>query len=248
MSFPNISNKHQDDAIFTARDVVALKRRHLDYAPPETVILCYQRLLVEYAIKRPRVKKANGFLGTLYLLDKTIAIAGNFGIGAPAVAALMEELFAFGVRRFVSIGLAGGLQPDLRAGDLVVCNRALRDEGVSHHYLPPSKFVSANQDITGALQSALPQSTTGTTWTTDAPYRETRREVEQYQQEGIATVDMEAAALFAVGQSLGVQVGAAFVIGDWLDGTHWRLAFDRNAARRGLQILFDTTVEIFSGG
>lgn len=250
MNFPNYADKHKNDSSFTAADVLALKKRNGDYAPPETVIFCYQRTLIESARQQPHAKKANGFFGELYLLDNRIAVAGNFGIGAPVAAALMEELFAFGVRRFVSLGLAGGLQPDLRVGDLVICDRALRDEGVSHHYLPPSKFVAANQDVTGALQSALASHKhkfiTGASWTTDAPYRETRHEVEAYRQEGIITVEMEAAALFAVGQYLGAPVGAAFVIGDSLDGMRWRLDFDRNAVRRGLQILFDTTVEIFS--
>ena len=52
----------------------------------------------------------------------------------------MEELVALGCRRFVSIGTAGSLQPDLAVGDLLVCDRAIRDEGTSYHYQPAARY------------------------------------------------------------------------------------------------------------
>ncbi len=252
MSVPNSKNKYQSASVFTAADVLANRRNKgnaLRLEPPEAVIFCFQPTLIDYALKRFGAKKVNGFYGDLYLLKKTgnrVAVACNFGIGAPVVAALTEELAAFGVRHFVSIGLAGGLQPGLRAGDLIVCNRAIRDEGTSHHYLPPSKYTEASASIVAALASALDDGRhrhlVGASWTTDAPYRETRGEVEQYRREGVSTVEMEAAALFAVGEYLQIPVGAAFVIGDTFDGARWQLDFDARAARRGLETLLDTTV------
>lgn len=144
------------------------------------------------------------------------------------------------------IGFAGGLQPDLHAGDIVICNRALRDEGTSHHYLPTDKYANASEEMVSGLCTALDADgqhyIVGTSWTTDAPYRETRGEVERYSREGIKTVEMEAAALFAAGQVLQVPVAAAFVVGDTFDGTRWRLDFDTRAAERGLQCLFDAAV------
>src|SRR3990172_5186655 len=142
------SESHDPDRpILTAAELLAHRRKRGTapaFPPPEAVIVGYQRHLVEYATRRHPVKKVNGFYGDLYLLKRTggrVALAGGFGIGAPVTAVLVEDLAAFGVRRFVALGLAGGLQPDLRAGDLVICERAIRDEGTSRHYLPPAPRV-----------------------------------------------------------------------------------------------------------
>jgi uridine phosphorylase len=204
--------------------------------------------LIQYLIKQHPVKKFGGFLGDFFLLQATqnrIGVAGNFGIGAPAAAVLVEELAAFGVRRFLSIGLAGGLQPDLRSGDVVVCDRAIRDEGTSYHYLPPSRFADASQAMVTRLTRAFSARgiahTVGASWTTDAPYRETRREVECYRQAGVKTVDMEAAALFAVGQYLQVEVAAAFVISDTLTDLRWQPAV--NGQAYNLQLVLDTAIQ-----
>jgi len=245
-----------DRFVLTAAEVVNRKLARGDIprgAPPHNVILCFDRSLVDHAVRERRVKKVDGFLGDLCLLNEShgrTAIAGNFGIGAPVAVALMEELVAYGADRFVAIGLAGGLQSELRAGDLIVCERALREEGASRHYAPPSRFAEANVQITRALCRALESQkqtfSIGESWTTDAPYRETLRQVEQYRREGIETVEMEAAALFAAGHALGIQVGAAFSIADSLDGDKWRLDFDQRRAQRGLQILLDAAVRTFS--
>ena len=83
----------------------------------------------------------------------------------------------------------------------------------------------------------------GASWTTDAPYRETRREVATYRDEGVKTVEMEAAALFAVAHCCHVQATAVFVVGDRLADLVWQPADDRRV-RRGLQVLADAVVEL----
>ncbi len=242
-----------DQPVLTAAELLAHRRERgaaPSFPPPEAVILGYQRHLIEYAIRRHPVKKVNGFYGDLYLLKRTggrVALAGGFGIGAPVTAVLVEDLAAFGVRRFVALGLAGGLQPDLRAGDLVVCERAIRDEGVSRHYLPPAPHVEADPEIVRGLGQRLAARgqacVTGTSWTIDAPYRELRHDVEAHQRDGVKTVEMEAAALFAVGQALKVQAGAAFAVADKLSDLRWRLESDLRAPHRGLEVLFEATLD-----
>ena len=105
-------------------------------------------------------------------------------------------------------------------GDIVVCDRAIRDEGTSHHYLPPDTYAHASPAATARLVDALQATGTphsvGTSWTTDAPYRETIAEVQHYQAEGVLAVEMEAAALFAVAAYRGVEMGALLTISDTL--------------------------------
>jgi uridine phosphorylase len=243
----------QDIPIFTAADMLAYRWR-TDHAPkippPHAVILCYQRDSITALLKRDRAAKVTGFFGDLRLLKThphPIGILHPIGPGAPIVAAALEELIAFGVQRFISIGLAGGLQPDQRAGDVVVCDRALRAEGTSYHYLPPARSVDADptfrQQIRAALTARGITHVSGLSWTTDAPYRETRREVERYRAEGVKTVEMEAAALFAVGQRLNVATAAVFVIGDRLTDLTWQPVPDPRLLQQRLGLVAEAIID-----
>ncbi len=222
-----------DDApVFTAREMLAYRwrsERAPQVPPPPAAIICYQREAITALFQRRRAVKVKGLSGEFSLLkmgQHSIGVLHPGGPGAPALAAALEELIAFGVKRFISVGVAGGLQPDLQSGDIVVCNAALRDEGTSFHYLPPTRMVEADptliQQLCAALASREIIHTLGASWTTDAPYRETRREVEAHHAEGLKAVDMEAAALFAVGQRLGTATAAVLVIGDRLADLTWR--------------------------
>jgi uridine phosphorylase len=66
------------------------------------------------------------------------------GIGAPFAAAILEELIALGCCKFVACGSGGVLKPELKRGTVVIPSSAVRDEGTSYHYLPPSRAVEMN--------------------------------------------------------------------------------------------------------
>lgn len=215
------------------------------------MIFCYQRSLTEFILKNHKTTKVDGFDGEMYLLDETkrkIAVLGNFGIGAPIAAILLEELIAFGVKRFISIGMAGTLQKYIKIGDIVVCERAIRDEGTSHHYLKPSKYVYASKEMINKIKNSLDKFKQkyimGTSWTIDAPYRETVAEAKHYQKEGVATVEMEAAALFAVAQYRNVELGAIFTISDSLAELEWKPKFHSRKTKKGLEILYKVAVDV----
>ena len=176
-----------------------------------------------------------------------IGIIGNFGVGAPVVGVLVEDLVAFGVKQFVAIGLAGGLQEGLKTGDLVVAQRAIRDEGTSYHYLADTKYAMASPVLTEQIHQLLNakgyRHQAGTSWTIDAPYRETYQEANQYRREGVLTVEMEAATLFAVAEFLNVDACAAFAVSDVMTDGRWQLDFDTKLAHRGLERLFDVAIQ-----
>ena len=258
MPFPNFPHKYESEALMTPQDMLAYRRslgRLPRIDPPQSVILCLQRGLPERLRWRYPIRKVGRLIGDLYLLKRSggkVAVLTNFGLGAPQISALAEELIAWGAMRLVSLSLSAGLQPDLKPGDIVVCERALRDEGVSHHYLPPDKFVQADQrlveSLVGALQSAGTPFTSGATWSTDAPYRETRAEVQQYQAEGIMTAEMETAGLLAIAQVRRVQAASVLVVGDSLAGLRWELPPDQLPAERGIEAAYAAVVRALSEG
>ena len=124
------------------------------------------------------------------------------GVGAPLAAAFLEELIPRGGRAFVACGGAGVLVPELAVGHVMVPTTAVRDEGTSYHYLPPSRTVDPSPVAQAAILDVLRERDVpfveGATWTTDAIYRETRTKAAARVAEGCISVEMEAAALFAV--------------------------------------------------
>lgn len=147
------------------------------------------------------------------------------GVGAPIACGVLEEVIAFGCRKFIVCGGCGVLQKDLTVGHLVVVNGAVRDEGTSYHYLPPGREVTANPTGVSALERVIARhglpSITGKTWTTDAPYRETVAKIAARKEEGCVVVEMEAAALMAVAQFRGAVLGQILYGGDDLSGEAW---------------------------
>lgn len=253
-SYPNFAGKHAEEAIFTPADFASYLRRVgvlENYQAPAGVLLCYQRSLYNHVLKVEGLKppERRGAPHGVLLLPSTggrIGLLGQFGIGAPAAAVVLEDLAATGTSAFVSVGTAGSLQRDLDIGDLVLCEAAIRDEGVSHHYLPPAKLALASAAMNGALGAAMRQAgvpfRAGTSWTIDTPYRETVAEARRYQAEGVLCVEMEAAALFAVAKVRGLQVASGFAISDSLAELVWNPQFHGPQVEAGLITLYEAAV------
>lgn len=253
MSIPAFPDKHAGASLLTPEHFADYHRRegaYRDFAPPVAAILCYHRGLAEHLAARRAMTRIEGFFGDTFLVEETggkVALVANFGIGAPVAAVMLEDLAALGVREVISIGTTGALQPGLAIGDVVVCERALRDEGTSHHYLPAARYADASRSLTQRLLDAFTDLgttvTCGSSWTTDAPYRETAAEVVALQGEGVTCVEMEAAALFAVGAYRDVEVASALAISDTLAEVEgWEPAFHAADTLAGLETLFEAAL------
>lgn len=147
------------------------------------------------------------------------------GVGAPLAAAFLEQAIARGCRRFAVCGGAGALVPELVLGHVIVPTAAVRDEGTSYHYLAPARAVEAQPTAVTAATSLLSERgipfVTGTTWSTDGIYRETRARTARRREESCLVVEMEAAALFAVARFRGVPLVYLLYAGDSLAGDAW---------------------------
>ncbi len=257
MTFPNFEGKHAEDSMLSPGEFQRYLRqtdRYPEEDAPEGVILCYDDRLMRHILDSHTTTRYRLTGGETYLLDDTdgrIAVAGRFGVGAPAAVIVLEELAAAGSRRFMSIGTAGTLQKQIKVGDLVVCDRAIRDEGTSHHYLPHSKYAHASEKMTARIIASLKKRrrkyVVGTSWTIDAPFRETVMEARQYQQEGVATVEMEASALFAVAEYRGLEIGAILAISDSLAELEWQPQFHHQKTTRGLEALYRVALDVLLG-
>ena len=148
-------------------------------------------------------------LDTFELGDCTVGIVGC-AVGAPFAVLVAEELFACGCRLLVSITSAGQIVPAGRTPYFVIIDRALRDEGTSYHYAPPSEYGEADPALVAAAASALKGArqkfVTGASWTTDAPFRETADAIVAARAKGVLAVEMEAAALYTFARSTRRQV------------------------------------------
>lgn len=147
------------------------------------------------------------------------------GVGGPLAAGTLEDMIAHGCRKFVACGGCGVLESGMAVGHLIVVSAAVRDEGVSYHYLPASREIPAQAGGIAALEGVLRRAGLpyglGKSWTTDAPYRETREKVAARRAEGCVAVEMEAASMMAVAGFRKVAFAQLLYGGDDLSGTEW---------------------------
>lgn len=146
-------------------------------------------------------------------------------VGAPVTTILFEAMLAIGVSRTVAVGSAGGLVAEHPPGTVVVPDRAIRDEGVSYHYVPAGRHAEPDPALQAKLHGALVDAglpvVRGDVWTTDALFRETAAKVARRIGEGAIAVDMEASALATVARFRGARHGHAVYMADTLHGDEW---------------------------
>lgn len=220
---------------------------------PSQVVLCFfqdviEKVVTEHGGRQIDVLVSEIGQNPVYELSyggERLTVA-HPGVGAPLAAGFLEELIARGCRSFVACGGAGVLVPDVALGHVIVPTDAVRDEGTSYHYLPPSRSVAASPEAVAAIGEACARHgvpyVEGVTWTTDAIYRETRVKVDRRIAEGCLTVEMEAAAFFAVSAFRGVSFGQLLYAGDDLSGDAWdRRGWDDHA--EGRELLFRLAAE-----
>jgi len=160
-------------------------------------------------------------------------------IGAPYAVLIAEQLHAAGAKLIVGLTSAGRVSPDLPLPCLLVVTGAIRDEGTSYHYLPPSREVSCPTAIVPLFVEHLRTTgwavRSGKVWTTDAPYRETETQLQSWANESVLAVEMQAAALFAFGTVSGAAVATVAVVSNAVD--HPGQQFDTGPQEDGLKIL-----------
>jgi uridine phosphorylase len=146
------------------------------------------------------------------------------GMGGPSAAIVLSELIALGARRAVRVGTCGALASDVDLGELVVASEAICADGTSRA-LGATERVAADPVLTAALAREAPRARVGTIVSVDLFYESGRP---AYGPDALA-VEMEAAALFAVGAAAGVPVGCVLTVSDVFDASGARQRIDDDA-------------------
>jgi uridine phosphorylase len=163
-------------------------------------------------------------------------------MGAPYAAMILEKLIALGARRVLALGWCGSVSPEVRLGDLILPTGAVPGDGTSPHYCRGEAEITPHQGLYDLLAVGLPGVEVpwhaGSIWSTDAFYRETVSLIQACQAQGVLGIDLELAALFAVGRFRGVAVAALLVVSDELFTYTWQPAQGAPPFRRGRQAAF----------
>ena len=214
-----LSHKHYDAAsAFTPESLLREARRQKGLstaAVPEICVLDPDGDIVRHLRAAGRADRHPGWAcyhTDLYVFRHEGLAYGIVGcaVGAAFSVLVAEELFASGCRFLVSVTSAGQILPAQPPPYFIIVDRALRDEGTSYHYLPPSDYSEADAQLAQLAREALTaagiSAQVGATWTTDAPFRETHEAIDAASKAGILAVEMEAAALYAFAKARGQSV------------------------------------------
>ena len=170
-------------------------------------------------------------------------------VGASAAAQILDWLIAYGVREIISCGSCGVLM-SMDENVFLIPSKALRDEGTSYHYIPPSRFVEISKTARSAIEKTLREHHLPyeevTTWSTDGFYRETKEKVEYRKSEGCAVVEMECSALAACAQMRNVIWGELLFTADTLaDAEHYdERSWGEDSAGYALQLCIEAVLNI----
>lgn len=175
------------------------------------------------------------------------------GVGASFAATQLDLLIGLGLRNVIVCGGAGVLNRDLTVGNVIIPTKAVRDEGTSYHYAEASRYAEPTEEAVKVLETVLERNKVpyikGTTWTTDAPLRETKEKIKfRREEDGCITVEMEASAFFAVAAFRKIKLGQLLYAGDDVSGHKWDLRdwANRKSIREQLIWLSKEAVEELS--
>lgn len=208
---PILNHKYYEaPSIFTAENLLREARRQKGLSQERVPVICVldpDGDLLEFLKVSGRAKRHKNWAcyhTRLYLFNHLGVEYGILGcvVGASFAVLVAEELFASGCELIISLTSAGQICPAGEPPYVVLIEKALRDEGTSYHYLPPAPFSFLNPEwkerIASSWDDAVIPLQIGASWTTDAPFRETREAIAASQEKGILAVEMEAAALYAL--------------------------------------------------
>ena len=209
---------HGSPSVFTPEALLREARRQKGMTSsdvPKVCLLDPDGDIVRHLVATDRAHRSTTwpcYHTDLYTFEDGDLVYGIVGcaVGAAFAVLVTEELFASSCGLLLSMTSAGQILPVQAPPYFIIIERALRDEGTSDHYLPPTDYSVADPDLVELARASLTTAgmtvQVGATWTTDAPFRETTEAITAAREAGVLAVEMEAAALYAFARARGRQV------------------------------------------
>ena len=200
---------------------------------PKVAVCCYSHVTFERLVSDTGadVKIAESSNANMELPIYKAVYSGHeialfmMPVGAPASAAMLEDVYAMGAETIIVFGTCGVLDASVEDCSVIIPKSAVRDEGTSCHYAPPSDEIAVNEKYFELFVSLLRRLgvsyTAGKVWTTDAIYRETPAKVQRRREEGCICVDMECSANAALAKFRKKEIVQFFYAADNLDSEKW---------------------------
>src|SRR6185436_20762285 len=193
-----------------------------------------------------------GYTGTFN--GKPVSVQST-GMGCPSAAIVIEELYMLGVKRILRIGTCGGLQPDLKLGDLIVALSAVPQDSTATHlvggepHAPTASWELIHEAVHIAKHANEPVRV-GPIVSSDLFYNPDEGQYERWSKRGILAVEMEAAALFTLAALRGVHGGCLLTVSDIVvEGEFVRISDEelRAAVDRMTRVALDTATSGHDG-
>ncbi len=186
------------------------------------------RRLMARLTDTPVVERRKLYMSTIQVHaddQRRFTLAGPL-VGAPYAAMIVESLRIWGVEKILFVGWCGAISHRVKAGDIIVPDSAMVDEGTSGHYCDPSCRVALPARLMVhqtrlALQHHGASFHKGPIWTTDAIFRETVEKVKNFQAKGALAVEMELSAVFTVAGFREMEVAGILIVSDEISDYQW---------------------------
>lgn len=200
---------------------------------PDVTVSCFSRQLfanmLDFFIPK-QIGESHSATGIvpIYKVEykgETFAMYQSF-VGEPACGGLYEDIIAMGSKCLILLGNCGVLDKNIEDCGIIIPTKAIRDEGLSYHYAPASNTIDVNAKYRDLFKKVLNEFNypyvEGTTWTTDACYRETKDKVKRRKEQGAICVEMECAGMQALCNFRETDFFQFFYAGDNLDHSQWQ--------------------------
>ncbi len=232
----------------TEESAVIMAKNECDYTLPKKAVMLFMTKEIDDYVAKHDCRLVTSLECIPRIVPVYTTVRGgeeiafcHVALGGPAAVQVLEKLIAGGVNEVIAAGCCGALI-DGTAGEFFIPEAALRQEGTSYHYLPPSREVDLSQKAVKAIEEALDKKgyehRRCKVWTTDGFYRETREMVLYRKEEGYSVVDMECASMAACARFRNIIFGQLLFTADSLADV------DAHDARNWGKDAFATAMEL----
>lgn len=182
------------------------------------------KLVEENKIKEYLIIPGENIIVIYKFIDEDIFLVHG-SVGCPACGGILETLIGLGITKVMFCGGGGVLDKNIKVGELLLVEGAIRDDGLSYQYIPKGRIVESDKQVLEVMSNYFNRNNIpyikGLVWTTDALYRETKARILTRKNEGAKIVEMEQSGCLAISKFRNIKYGAIIYGGDDVSQDEW---------------------------